>query len=58
MFKSIYLVLEYCETDLVKILKGMEKFNASFELGYIKHLMFELQQQHLKYFLILKALDP
>ena len=42
MFKSIYLVLEYCETDLVKILKGMEKFNASFELGYIKHLLFEL----------------
>ena len=35
-------MLEYCTTDLLKLLNNIRKFNLEFELGYIKSIMFDL----------------
>lgn len=39
---SIYLVLEYCDTDLVKLCTKVKSLNITFELSYIKSLILQL----------------
>jgi cyclin-dependent kinase 10 len=39
---SIFLVFEYCETDLVKIIEKMRNFKTYFDLGDIKSIMIQL----------------
>ena len=39
---SIFLVFEYCEFDLVKIIEKMRKFKFYFDLGDVKSIMIQL----------------
>jgi serine/threonine protein kinase len=39
---SIFLVFEYCEVDLVKIIEKMRKFKFYFDLGDVKSIMIQL----------------
>jgi len=39
---SIFLVFEYCEYDLVKIIEKMRKFKFYFDLGDVKCIMIQL----------------
>ncbi len=39
---SIFLVFEYCEVDLVKIIEKMRKFSFYLDLGDVKCIMIQL----------------
>jgi cyclin-dependent kinase 10 len=42
LLPSIFLVFEYCETDLVKIIQTMKTYYTNFDLGEIKTIMIQL----------------